>query len=868
MHNNEIDVAVLVETWLNPNICDAELSHNGRYTVHRRDRTSRGGGVLILVKNIFASARVNFPTNRSEVVAVDIVLPNRSMRVIGVYLSPSGSAEQLRKETENLCEDLEPVLNAIDTIALFGDFNCPKADWINLSTPGRDPNLPSRECLLMNLICGAGMHQLVHSSTHRAGNILDLVFCNDDSVDDLELCNGPFRSDHRLIKIKLVSESFPLKNSERLNFEKTDYDEVILNLSTTSWETFFRTCLDLDDMYDKFVRYLWFLIEITTPLKCQESRGQISDYIRKISVEIDSTDNEAIRDRLRRDLAKAVKRQRILLESHIAKSSNSKDIFSYVKKRIVIKDNLSAIRRDDGTFATNDDEKAELLAKHFAKTYPAVIENGIESSSINFAPTRHAHHIVNDVSVNPEVLVKHLDNMELKLSTNPEGIPAYFYKKCGIEICKPLSLIFRRSLEEGMVPRLFQRAIVTPVHKKGASTEASNKRPVSLTVVPCKLLEKVICEAIYDNANNQDLIGKQQFAYRPGLDTTLQLLSTQCDWALMLNKSVPFDVVYFDFRSAFESVTHAKLIRLLPYYGVGPRLVNWIQAFLTDRQFVVKVHDTFSSAFNASSGCPQGTILGPLMFLLYINAIEDIIPPNVHVKIYADDVKIYRAISCANDTTELQTTLDKFLSLVESLDLRLSREKCTVLHFGSGNLKHTYNIGGSILSNSENIKDLGVRISTNLHFNDHINEVITNASRRSNWLLRSFQLKNPALYIRLFDTYIMPIITYASPVWYPMYKKDKIRLKAIQNKYISKVAFRCNVDKNYIKHRCVLAEIDKIDLNVFNRISKNIHLFEQLFDKVETNTRQKLNILPKAIAKKNYIGNLFPWRLSSVLHSA
>nr|XP_022911570.1 uncharacterized protein LOC111422600 [Onthophagus taurus] len=468
-------------------------------------------------------------------IAVDIIFPEYTYRVVGVYLSPSGTADQLRSDAQLLCDELDDVLDTLNTIVVLGDFNCPKIDWDNLSAPGRDPDTPSRDCLILDLFCGLGLNQLIQSPTHKAGNILDLAFCNDDCVQDLQLCNGPFRSDHYLIKFHLLNESFVQSNREKFDFEKTDYDEVIANLSATNWRTFFLSCIDVEDMYNTFIRYLWFLIEVTTPLKHLESRGSISDFIKRITTDIESSNDPVETERLRAVLTKAVKRKRILLESRIAKSRNSKEIFSYVKKRITIKDNLSAIRRDDGSLATDDVEKAELLAKHFAKTYPSTVATDSEASSTPieaYAPTRQAPQQINDVSVLPEDILKHLNHMELKLSTNPEGIPAYFYKKCGIDICIPLSYIFRRSLEDGAVPQLFQRAIVTPVHKKGAATEASNKRPVSLTVVPCKLLESIICEAIYNNANSQGLISNQQFAYRPGLDTTLQLLSTQCDWAL------------------------------------------------------------------------------------------------------------------------------------------------------------------------------------------------------------------------------------------------------------------------------------------------------------------------------------------------
>ena len=220
--------------------------------------------------------------------------------------------------------------------------------------------------------------------------------------------------------------------------------------------------------------------------------------------------------------------------------------------------------------------------------------------------------------------------------------------------------MFRKSLDDREAPSLFRTAIVAPVHKKGPSTEAKNKRPVSMTAVPCKLLESVLCNAIYQNANFQGLITGEQFAYRPGLSTTLQLLETQNDWALTINESKCLDVAYFDFRSAFEKVTHCKLRKMLPFFGVGPKLIKWSAAFLRDRTFRVKINETLSNFGKATSGCPQGTLIDPLMYILYTNSLGNILTQNVRHKVYADDMKIYMAVNDDKACQIFQKALNKF----------------------------------------------------------------------------------------------------------------------------------------------------------------------------------------------------------------
>ena len=311
------------------------------------------------------------------------------------------------------------------------------------------------------------------------------------------------------------------------------------------------------------------------------------------------------------------------------------------------------------------------------------------------------------------------------------------------------------------MPDLFRCAIVCPVHKKGKRCDPQNKRPVSLTVVASKLLESVLCTAIYENANRQGLLHDAQYAYRPGLSATLQLIDTQFEWARLMKDGKCFDAIYFDFKSAFETVTHHKLIELLPSYGVGPRLVAWIADYLSRRTFRVRVNSSLSRERCVSSGCPQGTCIGPLMFLLYIDSIKLIVPPDLGMRVYADDVKFFRQVDTGEQNRSFEETLVRFEKWCSNLDLKLSVGKCVVLHFGQRNQKHTYYINGQALTAVSDVKDLGVFTSTNLRYSAHTIDVVRRTSIRANHILRSFIIKSPSLYITLFRIYTMPILLYS-----------------------------------------------------------------------------------------------------------
>jgi len=426
----------------------------------------------------------------------------------------------------------------------------------------------------------------------------------------------------------------------------------------------------------------------------------------------------------------------------------------------------------------------------------------------------------------------------------------------------PLSIIFRRSLEDGTVPELFRCAVVAPVHKKGSKSDPTNKRPVSMTPTACKLLECILSEAIYENADDQGLIFREQFAYRPKFSSVIQLLECQQDWAMMANASKCFDVVYFDFKSAFESVTHSKLIDLLPQYGVGTRLVCWISSFLSGRTFKVKVDNALSSSGHVTSGCPQGTILGPLMYILYTNSLMYIIPPNISVKVYADDVKLYGPAGSEEEGQLLQSALDKFYEWTLNLDLKLSVGKCAVVHFGHGNNQFQYTLNGDVLSKETVIRDLGVLISSNFKHSEHVTDVINRGSRTANWIRRSFVVKDPKLYLKLFDIYVLPLITYASPVWSPGLLKDQRSLQKMQRCFIRRVAFQCGVDKSSIEYKDILHTLYEADGAMFQTILADDFRAEKFFNVYPTTSRRGINVQPKCIATKSCINNLFSWRVS------
>ena len=248
------------------------------------------------------------------------------------------------------------------------------------------------------------------------------------------------------------------------------------------------------------------------------------------------------------------------------------------------------------------------------------------------------------------------------------------------------------------------------------------------------------------------------------------------------------------------------------------------------------------------------------MYIMYTHSLKCITPQAVHVKIYADDVKMYIPVSDINNIAIIQETLDKFLEWCEGLDLRLSVNKCAVLHFGHNNPSHTYTPGTEQLAAKSSIKDLGVLTTNMLNYTPRILEVVADASRKMIWIMRAFILKDPSLYVRLYKQYVLPILLYSSPVWNLGYRRDRKVIVKMHKKFVRRVAYRCNIATNEVRCEDVERMLDTIDRCPFYKVLKHPDRTNRFFTLTLTNTRAGINVQAKTIAKKEIVNKMFAWR--------
>ena len=268
------------------------------------------------------------------------------------------------------------------------------------------------------------------------------------------------------------------------------------------------------------------------------------------------------------------------------------------------------------------------------------------------------------------------------------------------------------SLNSGCVPRDWRVANVIPIYKKGSKLNPLNYRPVSLTSVICKCLEKLIRVKMVDHLEAQQFFTEHQHGFRKGMSCLTQLLEFFSDVEDSLDEGDSVDVIYLDCMKAFDRVPHRHLLLKIEATGVRGELLRWISKYLCQREQRVVLRDKYSSWRRVWSGVPQGSVLGPTLFLIYINDLVDSI--ECKGKLFADDAKIYKRIRSAADPDLLQNDLNKLQLWSDTWKLKFHQDKCKTMHIGRTNPKSLYYLNDTALQETTKERDLGVFVSNDM----------------------------------------------------------------------------------------------------------------------------------------------------------
>ena len=458
----------------------------------------------------------------------------------------------------------------------------------------------------------------------------------------------------------------------------------------------------------------------------------------------------------------------------------------------------------DGSTLSDDQTKATAFNTFFCSTFTADNDR-IPPLSFN---GHNNHHLPNvTVKFDNEAVLLALNKLKPSLSTGPDDINAFVLKKLKFNILDPLSTIFEVSYRTGKLPELWKQALVTPIFKKGSAHLVENYRPISLCCVTCKLMESIINKCLVEFLSVNQILNTQQFGFQKVKSCTLQLLTCFNDWSQLLDEKKFTDVVYIDFQKAFDSVVHTKLIFKLESLIPSRFFLAWVKDFLTNRTQVVRLNRSDSTPVEVISGVPQGSVLGPTLFLIFINDLVDCIKHS-KVLLFADDLKIYNT---HENNALLQSDLDRLCSWSSNWQLPISVSKSYVLYLGKLNPKHKYVLDHIELADiGSSCKDLGVYVSSNLNSAIHCENVRSKASKISALIHRTFISGDTSLKVRAFKTYVRPILEYATIVWNPHNSGEINKIESIQRRFTKRL-FNTNLCLSY-DERLNLLNLERLEL--------------------------------------------------------
>ena len=827
--NEKPDVIILNETWLKAPIIDNEIFPNNSYKVFRRDRSLNshpydslnpkkfrlgGGGVAMAFRSDLEVTTSVFKIKgnvaKAEILSV-VVSPKSGKSICFSTLYRVGTLGD-----ENLAEVKRHLFSITENKKIYrhilvGDFNLSKTSWPEGSSTCNNENG------FLGAFNDLGLKQMVSESTHEDGNTLDLLLCNcPEIISEVNVLskNTICNSDHFGIKFKVKLFCKRLKGQKRkiYNFKKADFKAINNELRKFHWDNILKP-YDVNigvenfqsifiSVCDKYIPKItirsnfqppWFDSELDSICKRKvkllnkfkkTKDPNIYEEIKKIRKTFKSTVERKKRDNIINDDDPAVIKKKFW--SYYKATSNSCRIPETMNYK--------------GRYRSEKTDVADLFNKYFSDQFSSPSSY---DTSINFE-----HDTFANFKFEENYIFNLLRKMNANKAAGPDGIHGKLLKFCASSIAKPLCIIYNKCFKSGTIPDLWKLGNIVPVFKKGEKSSMENYRPISLTCLSMKIFEYCIKELLMSKCSH--LLDKRQHGFLPNKSCLTQMVPFTSELAFALNKSSRIDIVYFDFSKAFDTVNHDIIIHKLKHqYGIDGLLLQFIKIYLKDRKQQVIIGGSKSSSLPVYSGIPQGSILGPLLFVLFINDMFSVIDNNTSIALYADDTKIWREINCDVDQIELQKDIDSLYQWSINNKMKFHPDKCKALavtnkflSFALPFYEFIYNLNGNYLSYTRYEKDLGVHIDTNLNWTAHCKVIATKANQTLGFVRRTCHFSKCSNQRRvLYLALVRSIFEHCSPIWSPQTTGAFDMLDVIQRravKWIHKEPFVSYTDNEFL----------------------------------------------------------------------
>ena len=779
------------------------------YSVNLDNDTGRGIAVYSHESIDKSVTQIHSHLNFEETCLMEIRLRGGDTLLFACcYRSPTRTATS-DQNNEKLNRLLEYITNnKYSHKCIVGDFNYRDINWSTGTTSCSENSI---EAKFIETIRNCYLHQHVEKATRKRGNddpsLLDLILTDEEmQVSDVSHLSPLGKSDHSVMTFNYHCYLDYTKPKESYHFPKGDYISMRNDLVNSNWIHEYTDLADQLTVEDLWLSLKGKLIELRKKFVPKQVSSNKPSWKMKGSYPINKITQQALKDkkrayrawmrttntRVERESARLtytkksnkaktmLRRAKKSHERNIAEQAktNPKAFWSHARRKLKTKSGVAPLLsnpKDPNSLKFKDEEKANILQQQFSNVFTRE-PNGdiptIESKS-NIS--------ISDMHVTENMVCNELKKLNPNKSCGPDDIHPRMLIEIAELIAGPITLLLNRTVEQSTLPHDWKQAFISPIYKKGSKSNAENYRPISLTSVICKIMESFVREKVMTHLREHELLSNVQYGFISGRSTTTQLLNYIDKCINIIADGGVVDAIYFDFAKAFDSVPHRRLIGKLLAYGIRGTILDWIKEFLSDRSQVVKVNGASSEIAAVLSGIPQGTVLGPLLFVLYINDILENVKSNGFL--YADDTKIFHAIRSREDADILQLDINALEDWSRKWLLQFHPDKCNVVTLGKfENIQYTkrYSICLEEMDHVFEVKDLGVIVDSELSFEEHISNKIQKANAIVGLIRRSFTHLDHKSFKKLFTAFVRPHLEYAQSVWAPYLKKYINQIENVQ----------------------------------------------------------------------------------------
>ena len=606
------------------------------------------------------------------------------------------------------------------------------------------------------------------------------------------------KSDHCVLEFKCICKIIKENSTKEIKqYQKGDYISIKKEMDPTDWRCELPDTKNVNDNWTSFLNILKSMEEKYIPKKIinldkirndfpitEKVRIMINEKSRlgKKVAKTNSPENRMKYNKVRNKVKSETRKVRKEHEISIAKKTkeNPKVVWQYINSKSRNRPKIGELYTNpqdkNSTTTSKDDEKTVILADLFGSVYTIETENDIPVLSPINCPQ------IDQIDITEEKVLKILNKLNISKSPGPDGLHPRLLKELKTSIVTPLTLIFNQSVQSGKIPEDWRTANISAIYKKGDKKNASNYRPVSLTSVVCKILETLIRDHITSHMKRNKLFSNKQFGFISGRSTTLQLLNVMNIWTKALDENQEIDCIYMDYMKAFDTVPHKRLLNKMKAYGITDPILSWTRDFLKERTQRVVINKAHSQLINATSGIPQGSVLGPLLFVLFINDLPSNLESDSYM--FADDTKVFKLITEKRDTQVLQNDLDKLTNWSQTWLLKFHPDKCKHMRISRKKRKceTIYTLKGRPLEMIEEEKDIGIIIDSELSFDSHINAKVQKANQMYGIIRRSFRFLSPESFLPLYKSLVRTHLEYGCPVWAPYKMKHINEIESVQRR--------------------------------------------------------------------------------------